>query len=135
MDVLNRTKLAVNELMTIRVEKSGREHFIVQDISLQEGESRVIKVESMPTSYYGYLQTSSACISGTISFELFGEQREERLPIRFVPGIPFATDKNAQGDSIPKEYEVTIKGSRSSVPSRVKFEISNSKVVDLCKLI
>ncbi|MEH0860548.1 serine/threonine protein kinase [Halobacteriovorax sp. DPLXC-1] len=135
VDVLNRIKLSTNELMTIRVEKSGREHFIIHDISLQEGESRSIKVESMPIAYYGYLQTSSACLVGKVSFELFGEQREEKLPIRFVPGIPLATGIDAQGDSVPKEYEVTVESAKSSVPYRVKFEISNSKVVDLCKLL
>ncbi|MFG1494632.1 serine/threonine-protein kinase [Halobacteriovorax sp. ZH4_bin.1] len=135
VDVLNRLKVRANELLTIRVEKTGREHFIAQDISVQDGESRNIQVESMAKAYYGYLQTSSACIRGSISFELFGEQREEKLPIRFVPGIPFATGMNSQGDSIPKEYEVIIKDSKSSVPHKVSFEIENSKVVDLCKLL
>ncbi|MFG1499905.1 serine/threonine-protein kinase [Halobacteriovorax sp. XZX-3] len=135
VDVLNRIKVNANELLTVRVEKTGREHFIVQDISIQDGESRNIQVESMPKAYFGYLQTSSACLKGTISFELFGEQREERLPIRFVPGIPFATGISPQGDSVPKEYEVIIKDAKSSVPHKVSFEIQNSKVVDLCKLL
>lgn len=135
VDVLNRTKIKANELMTIRVEKAGREHFIAHDISLSSGQSRNIQVESMPKAYYGYLQTSSACLRGAISFELFGEQREEKLPITFVPGIPFATGMTANGDSVPREYTVTVKDRSSTVAHRVSFEISNSKVVDLCKLL
>ncbi len=135
VDILNRVKVNSNEVMTMRVEKSGREHFVVQDVSVQAGESRSVQVESMPKAYYGYLQTSSACLVGSISFELFGEQREESIPIKFVPGIPFATGINAQGDSVPKEYHVTVRDRRKTAAHKVSFEISNSKVVDLCKLL
>jgi len=134
VDFLNNFEVKAGAGATVRVEIPKREHFILENVTFRKDDPNIVEVESTAEARYGYLMTSRACVRGSISFELFGEQREEKLPIRKKPGIRFPTDF-ADGVSKEKEYEIFVQKGNTGRKKSLKFTVREFSVVDLCKLI
>ena len=135
VDVLNNASIPIGAGQTIRVERPKREHFILKNFTATTGVVKEIEIDETPQAAFGYLMTSRACFVGNISFEMFGEQREEVVPIRKKPGIRFATNLNSEGASVDKEYEVYIQKNNKGPRKSIQITIGESRVVDLCKLL
>lgn len=135
VDVLNNASIPIGAGQTIRVERPKREHFILKNFTATTGVVKEIEIDETPQAAFGYLMTSRACFLGNISFEMFGEQREETVPIRKKPGIRFATTINSEGASVDKEYEVYIQKNNKGPRKSIQITIGESRVVDLCKLL
>ncbi len=135
VDVLNNASVPIGAGQTIRVERPKREHFILKNFTATTGVVKEIEIDETPQAAFGYLMTSRACFLGNISFEMFGEQREETVPIRKKPGIRFATTINSEGASVDKEYEVYIQKNNKGPRKSIQITIGESRVVDLCKLL
>lgn len=134
-DTLNYISVDPNSSHTVRVERPGFEFFVENDAMVAGGEIKEVEVRDTPPAVYGYLMMSRACITGKVSFELFGEQRVEELPIRVKPGIAFPAGLTSQGTFEDKEHIVYISKKGQEIKKEVKFSINESKVVDLCKLL
>ncbi|EQC45586.1 serine/threonine-protein kinase [Bacteriovorax sp. Seq25_V] len=134
-DVLNTIEVPAEKNIVLRVVKPGREYYVEPNMVMTKGELKELDVMERPVALYGYLTMSRACIDGKIYFELFGEDREEELPIKERPGIPFPTTITSEGVSVEREHEVFIQRLGRGVKKSVKFTITESKVVDLCKIL
>lgn len=134
VDVFNTFEVKEGAGYVVRVETPKREHFVAKDLSFRKGAENIVEIESTPEARFGYLMTSRACFHGSISFELYGENRVERVPIGMKPGIRFPTDFSEEV-SKEKEYEVFIQKGNSGPKKSVRFTIREFSVVDLCKLI
>ncbi|EQC52643.1 hypothetical protein M901_1401 [Bacteriovorax sp. DB6_IX] len=134
VDVFNTFEVKEGAGYVVRVETPKREHFVAKDLSFRKGAENIVEIEPTPEARFGYLMTSRACFHGSISFELYGENRVERVPIGMKPGIRFPTDFSEEV-SKEKEYEVFIQKGNSGPKKSVRFTIREFSVVDLCKLI
>lgn len=127
--VLGEIKLASSGEVVLRVQEAGKKHY-VKKINLNDSSETIkITIPDMEAASYGYLTTSTPCIVGKIFFELFGEQREEKLPIDGV-GIPFPV----LGSST--EYRVTYQKDGETIKRGAKFTIKQENdSVNFCEII
>jgi serine/threonine-protein kinase len=134
VDILNNVEIPVGAGLTVRVERPKKEHFVQRNVSFSKGANNTVEIDETPDARYGYLMTSRACFRGNISFELFGEQRTESVPINKRPGIKFAVNFT-DGIAQEKEYEIYIQKGNKGPKKRLSFSVNESRVVDLCKLL
>ena len=88
-DILGRVQIPVNKVQTLRIESTGLKHFI-KSIDSTEGEDVQIFIPEREREFFGHLYSASNCeMSGTLSFEIYGEKRFEELPIKSRLGIAF----------------------------------------------
>lgn len=135
VDTLSYIKVEAGVNLTVRIERPGFEFFVEPSISVGNGEISELEVRATPEARYGYLMTSRSCLNGSIFFNLFGEEREEILPIKFKPGIAFPVQITDKGEIKEKEHEIFIKRAGQDIKKSIKFSVSESKVVDLCRLL
>lgn len=133
-DIIGAIEVPLNQEVTVRVETNNRRHFI-HKATYSEKTGNELVIKRMPFAYYGVLITSSRCVFGNISFNLFGEQRVESLPITKKYGIRLATNVNENGKPAPKEYTLYYKRDGESLEKSLKVTVEDSIAVDLCKLI
>lgn len=135
VDTLSYVKVQAGTNLTVRIERPGFEFFVEQSVSVGNGEIYELEVRATPEARYGYLMTSRSCVNGSIFFSLFGEEREEELPIRLKPGIAFPVQITDKGEIIEREHEVFIRREGQDIKKGIKFSIGESKVIDLCRLL
>jgi len=134
VDFLNSFKVTAGKVHWIRIETSGREHFI-KKISPADGDNENIEVTETNYQPYGYLRMSRNCARGSISFNMFGEPREESLPFRGKRGIPFpiSTKKSESGE--PTAHSIYFKMGKQNIERKIDFELTEDSFVDFCELI
>ncbi|GEM_PF-481164 len=130
--VLGEIKVPAEKEFTLRVETKNRKHF-VQKISLAGGDLMEVEIPQTAVESFGYLMTSRDCVTGTLSFELYGEKRSESLPIKTAKGIQLP----ASGDSgTTGEYELSYKKLGSDIFHKAKVKIKHEDdLVDFCENI
>ncbi len=136
VDVFGAIEVPKEKKLILRVEVLGKEHF-VKEIFLPKNERRIkLQIPDTPLAQYAYLKTQSACAEGEINFNLFGEQRAEKIPITSKRGIPFPLKINANGVAEPNTFEIFFKSSGRSVTRKVsvKFE-KEDDMVDFCQVL
>jgi eukaryotic-like serine/threonine-protein kinase len=132
--VLGDLSVRANIDLVIRIQQSGRKHYI-KKLKLKKDEKSKIKVPDMPSASYGYLITSRPCVSGNLFFTLYGEERVETLPIPRSKAIPFPAKLDEKGYIITQTYEVSYKSS-DGIKRKVKFKVENEDdSIDLCENI
>lgn len=131
VDFLNSIKVSSDKVHWIRIESSGKKHFI-QKVNFADGENQSIDVTEGDFQSYGYLKMSRNCAKGSLSFNMFGEPRLEKLPIRSRIGIPFPVDSEAEK---PTVHNVYYKVGNQNIERKIQFELSEDMVVDFCELI
>lgn len=134
VDFLNSFKVSSGKVHWIRVETSGRQHFI-QKISPAHGEDEVLEVAETTYQSYGYLKMSRNCARGSISFSMFGEPRVEELPLRGTRGIPFPISSASSKKGEPTKQSVFYKVGTQNIERKINFEITEDSSVDFCELI
>lgn len=131
-----------NESYFVRVEEPGLKHFITEVplSNLQDKDSLVLEVPKMEPTSFGYLYSSGCRVSGTITFQLWGEVREESVPIRSSLGVafPVVTDESRSLAS-EKELEIKFHSSSSKLEENSQvFKVDFNKEgqrVNLCDLL
>lgn len=134
VDFLNSFKVTTGKVHWIRVETSGREHF-VQKISPADGESESIEVTETNYQSYGYLKMSRSCARGTITFTMFGEPREEVLPFKGRRGVPFPISSSNSDKGVPTPHSIYYKMGKQNIERKINFELTEDSFVDFCELI
>jgi serine/threonine-protein kinase len=132
VDFLNSIKISAGKAHWIRVESSGKKHH-VQKVNFESGETEEIQIEDTEYQAYGYLKMSRNCARGVISFNLFGEAREEKLPFRGRRGIPFPVD-NDKNDG-PSTHDIYYKMEGQNIERKLSFEVTEDVTVDFCEMI
>jgi serine/threonine-protein kinase len=124
VDYMGQVDVPYGKEITIRIESVGRKHFVSTQNFDGEGLTS-LEVPDMPYQSYGYLKTSRLCISGTLYFTMFGEERVEKLPISSSAGIPLEA----------KNWEVHYQREGESIRHKVTFDVAEDESVDFCKKI
>lgn len=122
--------------LILRVEIMGREHFI-KKINIPSDKRRLkIEIPETPLAKFAYLKTTSSCAEGEINFELFGENRTEKIPIIVKPGIALPLKLNADGEAISSSFELFFKSSGRSVKRKISINYERENdMVDFCQVL
>ncbi|EQC48199.1 kinase domain protein [Bacteriovorax sp. BSW11_IV] len=131
-DILGIIKVPRNKEIVIRVESTDREHFIYRNKFTEAGGNEVT-IQRTPFAYFGYLTTSRSCIYGKLNFELFGEQRVEKLPISNRYGIRLATNIDENGRPVAKDYVLYYQRDGEDIERKTTVTIEDGVSIDLCK--
>lgn len=133
-NILGKVNIPLEGQAIVRVQREGRQHFIV-DLSGRVGTTESVEVENTLSQSYGFLVTKRNCGEGTIYFNLFGEERTEKLPIRKKPGVWIPVSPKTERD-VASAFEVTVKLEAESFERNINFRIENEfEEVDLCALL
>jgi serine/threonine protein kinase len=133
-NILGKVNVPLDGQAIIRVQREGRQHFIT-DLTGRVSETGKVKIENTPNQSYGFLITKRDCGIGKIYFNLFGEERIEKMPIEKKPGIWIPVTPK-QKRELASAFEVTVKFDSESFERNVSVKIDNEfEEVDLCELI
>lgn len=136
VDLFGGIEILKGEDLILRVETLGHEHF-VKAINLPRNQPKLkIEIPNTPVAKYAYLKMTNNCAEGEINFQLFGENRVEKIPIINKPGIAFPLKLTEDGESAPNSFELFFKSTGRSVKRKVSinFEKEND-MVDFCDVL
>jgi serine/threonine-protein kinase len=134
VDFLNSIKISASKPHWIRVETSGKQHY-VEKINYESGSNENLSITETNYQAYGYLKMSRNCARGSISFNLFGEPRVEKLPFRGRRGIPFPVESSEQNDGKPSTHKIYYKMQGQNIERELSFELGEDASVDFCEMI
>lgn len=129
-DVIGMVKAPVGEEFILRIQQTGRRHF-VKPLTLEKGQELVVDVPNMPAAYYGYLETSRVCIRGELHFEVFGEKRKEIIPFPSRAKIAFPVDRD-QPETV---HEVFFQRSGEDIQRKFVLRFKEGRTTDFCDQI
>ncbi|MCF8059475.1 MAG: serine/threonine protein kinase [Bacteriovoracaceae bacterium] len=135
---LKKVSVKVNKPFFLRVERPGFKPF-VKEYNLQGGDMVTVEIPAMPQTSFGYLYLSRGCqMYGTVSFELYGESRIERVPMINPIGIAFPVkgDGRVPADASGRAmYEVYFKKTNENISRKISFSFeSDEQRIDICDL-
>lgn len=138
-DFLSQIELSTGEEYVIRVEQLGRAHFIKKYMFTEGGVSETLKIPGMPLVSYAKVMTSRVCTIGEISFNLYGEERTEEVPIKHRYGIPvplMGDGRQPANDDGSYSFSFTYKKKGQDIERKhtVKLEREDQKI-DLCEIL
>jgi len=136
VDVFGGIQVQKGKDVTLRVEILGQEHFVKKiNIPLEQRRLK-IEIPETPVAKFAYLKTTSSCAEGEISFQMFGENRTEKIPIIVKPGIPLPLKLTEGGEAAPSSIELFFKSSGRSVKRKIiiNYEREND-MVDFCQVL
>ena len=115
--------------VTLRIQTPGREHFVTT-MKIEAGqEHKKLTVTETRPAFVGHLFSSADCLSGSLKFTLFGEAREESLPLKNSIPFPFA-----KGDDGSPDFDLTlVRKNGIKTKKTLKFQ-RNEEAVDICSL-
>lgn len=136
LSVLGEAEIPFGDNIIIRIEQAGFRHYITKITMNEENRFLDVKVPQMELESYGFIKTSRACVRGTMHFELFGEQRSEKLPFKNGRNIAFPVGSDESGSIIPKVYNFTVKKVGEKLERRFEFTLKReNEFIDLCDVI
>lgn len=123
-----------NKTYYIRVEIKGKETFVYKIDGSNLDKSISFKIPETKTMLVGYLNTSRPCLSGELVYELFGEPRTVKLPLK--GNLNFPINVGEDGGVISTQYEIGYIEEGATVPKKVSLVFEQEDVVqDLCAII
>lgn len=134
--ILKEIKVPNGREFTLRIEAQGRRPF-VERMTIREGDSKSFEVPDLPLENFGRLITSRSCFFGKVSFNLYGEDRIEEVPLKgFGVMFPMSGDGRNPASNGEASYEIYVKRLDTNIEKkiRIKFNESNPKI-DLCNLL
>ena len=115
----------------LRVEQAGKKHFIKRVSLRPDEEEPTFEIPDMEEAKFGYLVSSSDCVTGEISFEVFGEKRLEVVPIERADGIGFPMNNGRA-----TKFQVYLRVQGEDLDRTIDFRVERENdLVDLCELI
>jgi eukaryotic-like serine/threonine-protein kinase len=120
----------------LRVETKGRQHFLKKVNFNGDTDKINIDITSMPKAKYGYLIMSNKCVSGKIFFNMFGEERVEKVPFVGRSTLWFPLNVNSNGKEEVTDFEIFYEAPGDDLQRKLNFKLKYQEdSVDLCKLI
>ena len=133
INFLKQVQVPLDRDFTLRIETPGRAHFVTRmTVKTQENE-KTISIAETKRAAYGYLITSTNCAKGVIEFSLFGEKRQEPLPI----STPLAFPLTGSGDGrfLASAHEIVfVREDGIKVKKTIDLKRAQD-TVDLCQLL
>ena len=127
LSLMGEINVKLDTLHKLRVEKKDTEHFFYEFMLDSDNKVANVTIPDLPSAVFGYLVTSEAqCVSGTMTFDLFGQKRVERLPIYSRKGIPIPVGE------ITVNVELAGEG---VVRSKTIFIKRENELIDLCEIL
>ncbi len=130
-------KVPVGQELIIRVEKENYATHVEAVTLTAENPVYEMIIPQRPALSFGYLTTPGDCAKGKIFFELFSESRVEDLPLKLYQSrIAFPLDRNAEGYTVPTEYDIQVRleGDVSRRVVKLQFK-GDFDQVNLCELL
>lgn len=129
-------KAPAGKEVIIRVQTEGRSHYILP-IKIDPNKPIEIEVPEMPAAAFGYLVTLSGCPRGILSYEIYGEKRQSRIPLpENSAGIGFPLKADLEDNWAPVVYEVNFKSDDQTINKTIEVHIDKEdQNVDLCNLL
>ena len=109
--------------LTLRVEKDRRKHYVAKFNLNAANPVFNATIPEMPEQSYGVLIDHRRCDSGRITFELFGESREELVPLADPVALPAGS------------FTIYFQRYNSAVQKQVDLSIREDDVIELCDII
>lgn len=135
LDLLSSTDVPIRKELVLRVQIEGKKHFI-KNFSVDNTAAVEIEIPEMPAVPYGYINTSSSCARGEITFELWGEKRKSPVPMYDSFGIPMPLNIDDQGVATPTTHIIFYKKETDSIERKIEVLISREdETIDLCEKI
>ncbi len=132
INFLGQIEVPENKEFVLRIQSRGKEHFVKKMLLQSGGPERNIEIPSTRAAAFGYLTNSRACLSGSLEFELYGEARTEKLPIK--NGVAFPLDFSKDGKYVPTQFDITHRRD-DGIAKRISFTVKHEDdTVDLCQL-
>ncbi len=133
INFIGQIEVPVDQEVTLRIQSRSKEHYVTKVlVSSGEPEKNLEVPETRPTAF-GYLMNSRNCLAGQVEFELYGEERIEKLPLA-TGGIAMPLDFSADGKYIPKSHSLTHRRP-DGIAKRINFTLKHEDdTVDICEL-
>lgn len=129
-------KAPAGKEVVIRVQTEGRSHYILP-VKVDPNKPIEIEVPEMPAAAFGYLVTLGGCPKGILSYEIYGEKRESKIPLpENSAGIGFPLKADLEDNWAPVVYEVNFKSDDQTINKTIEVHIDKEdQNVDLCNLL
>lgn len=115
--------------VTLRIQSYGKKHFVTKIVA-EAGNEKIVNVPDMDNEYYAFLVTSRRCIIGKMRFEMYGESRQEVLPISGRISFPAPSGREPSSE---KSYEITYQRKGEDLQRKVTVDFAKQEqVIDLC---
>ena len=135
LDLYSSLKVPFRKDFVLRVQIEGKKHFI-KTMRVDNTAAVELEIPEMPAIPYGYINTSSSCARGEITFELWGEKRKSPVPMYDSFGIALPLQVNEKGESAPATHVIFYKKDTDQVERKIEVTISREdETIDLCEKI
>ncbi len=133
INFLGQIEVPVDQEFSLRVQSRSKEHYVTK-VMVSSGEpERNLEIPETRQTAFGYLMNSRNCLDGQVEFELYGENRIEKLPLA-TGGIALPLDFSADGKYIPKSHSLTHRRP-DGIAKRINFTLKHEDdTVDICEL-
>lgn len=134
-DTLSSIKVPVQKEFILRVQIDGKKHFI-KELRVENSSSLEVEIPEMSAMMYGYMNTSSACTEGEITFEIFGEKRRSHIPMIQTFGIALPLHMEEKNRPSPQKYTINFLKSGEKQEKTIEITVSREdQTIDLCEFL
>jgi len=136
VSILGEIKITSPGDYTLRIQSQGQEHFVTRVKLGTEAPLAKVKIPAMQYAVFGYLVNSRECVVGKLSFNLFGEDRTEDIPIKVKGGLAFPIKIGQTGEPVPTEYTVFYQKAGEDIQRKLTFTMKfENDSIDICNAI
>jgi len=133
VDPIQGVAVPISQELVIRVQSEGKKHF-VKKVQVDNGAAIEIEIPEMVNYPYAYLVTSTDCTSGNLSFELWEESRNVKIPIHDSVGVPIPLMVDDSGKAKPHTYQMFFRRVGEEIDKKVDITVSREdQTIDLCE--
>jgi eukaryotic-like serine/threonine-protein kinase len=120
----------------LRIEQKSKKHFIKRLKVSNSNNNPQVEVPELEDAKFSYLFTSGDCAQGNLSIEVYGESREESIPIAEDRGIALPLKVNSEGSVLPVKKEVYFKFKGQDLERVIELDLNREdQLIDLCEFI
>lgn len=137
-DYLKKVPIKTNEEVFLRIERVGYRPY-TEKIRVPQGKFYTVKIPPMPAEAFGYLYLSRGCkMFGSLSFELYGEKRNENLPFSSPVGIAFPIEgdgRHPAAENGNAKYTIYYKKPKETIERKITFSFErDGQRINICDL-
>jgi len=134
-DTMSSLKVPMQKEFILRVQIDGKKHFI-KEIRVDNSAVLEVEIPEMPAAVYGYMNTSSACTEGEITYEIFGEKRHSPIPLRQTFGVALPLHSDNKGQVSPQTFTIHFTKTGESQEKKIEITVKREdQTIDLCEFL
>jgi serine/threonine-protein kinase len=134
-DAVSSLKVPMKKEFILRVQIEGKKHFI-KELRVENSSTVEVEIPEMPYNAYAYMNTTTDCTEGEIKFEIFGEKRSSKIPMKQTFGIALPLHMDEKNK--PAAQTFTILFTKTGVSQEKSVEITvlrEDQAIDLCEFL